>query len=97
MLTLAALALAALLLVNLIGALLFVKDKRDAVADRRRVPERVLLTFAALGAAPLMIWLSGRIRHKTRKEPFRTILRSIFGLQLLAVVGVAFFGGTGLG
>ncbi|MEM0906977.1 MAG: DUF1294 domain-containing protein [Pseudomonadota bacterium] len=84
-----ALAIIALLIVaNAAGALLFIKDKRDAVAERRRVPERVLLTLAALGAAPLMVWLSGKIRHKTRKEPFRSVLRAIVALQLLASIGL---------
>lgn len=82
--------LAAFLFVNALGALLFVKDKRDAVAGRRRVPERALISLAALGAAGLMIWLSGRIRHKTRKQPFRTILRAVFALQILAAIGALF-------
>lgn len=74
-----------LLAVNLAGGLVFIADKRAAAADRRRVPERVLLTLAALGASPAMIFLTGKIRHKTRKEPFRTLLRAILALQLIAI------------
>ncbi len=73
--------------VNLAGGLVFVADKRAAVADRRRVPERVLLTLAALGASPAMIFLTGKIRHKTRKEPFRTLLRLILAAQVIALIG----------
>lgn len=87
-----ALAAAGILCVNIIGATAFVADKRAAVAARRRVPERVLLTLAALGAAPMMIWLSRRIRHKTRKQPFRALLLAILGAQLLALLVVVLNG-----
>ncbi|WMS42210.1 DUF1294 domain-containing protein [Acuticoccus sp. MNP-M23] len=83
-----------LLAVNLAGGLVFVADKRAAVADRRRVPERMLLTLAALGASPAMIFLTSRIRHKTRKEPFRTLLRAILGVQIVAI---AVYGANAIG
>lgn len=88
MITLMLLA-AGLVLVNLVGAMLFAADKRAAIRNDRRVPERLLLTFAAAGAAPVMVWLSGRIRHKTRKEPFRSILRGILTLQVVALLVLA--------
>lgn len=73
---------------NLIGLALFALDKRAAIADRRRVPERTLLALAAAGAAPAMIVLSGIIRHKTRKQPFATLLRLIALAQAAAVIAV---------
>lgn len=66
--------LALLAAVNLVTAALFVADKQAAVHDRRRVSERTLLTLGAVGGTPALIALSGLIRHKTRKEPFRTLL-----------------------
>ncbi|GAB5376586.1 MAG: hypothetical protein AcusKO_30480 [Acuticoccus sp.] len=85
-----ALAGAALLAVNIGGAALFVADKRRARRNgARRVPERVLLGLALAGAAPVMVWLTYRVRHKTRKEPFRTLLRVILGLQIVVALALA--------
>lgn len=82
------LAIAWLLLVNLAGFVLFAHDKRAAGAGRRRVPERVLLSFAALGASPAMLVASDVIRHKTRKQPFRGLLIAIAVLQAVAAIGL---------
>lgn len=75
--------------VNLTGGLVFVADKRAAIRGARRVPERVLLALAAAGAAPAMIWLAGRIRHKTRKQPFRSLLIGILTTQIVAAAVLA--------
>ncbi|MEM9222102.1 MAG: DUF1294 domain-containing protein [Pseudomonadota bacterium] len=79
-----AIAVAVVALASIVGGALFVFDKRAASQGHRRVPENVLLLFAAAGAAPIMVWLSGRIRHKTRKQPFRGILLAILFAQALA-------------
>lgn len=80
-----ALLLAALLALNVSSALIFWADKRAAGGGRRRVPERVLLLLAALGAAPALVWATHRFRHKTRKEPFRTLLLVILAIQISTV------------
>ncbi|MEM6763156.1 MAG: DUF1294 domain-containing protein [Pseudomonadota bacterium] len=74
------------LAVNAVGAILFVHDKRSAERGKPRVPERLLLALAAAGASPVMLWLSGKIRHKTRKQPFRGILLGIGAVQLVAAI-----------
>ncbi|MEM7694406.1 MAG: DUF1294 domain-containing protein [Pseudomonadota bacterium] len=84
-----ALLLAWLIVVNLLGGAIFVADKRAAVADRRRVPERTLLALAAAGASPAMLVLSSKIRHKTRKQPFRGLLFAIVAVQVVAIVVLA--------
>ncbi|MEM8662987.1 MAG: DUF1294 domain-containing protein [Pseudomonadota bacterium] len=86
--TLAAIVLVIAAVASAVGGALFVLDKRAAIAGRRRVPERVLLLCAAAGAAPIMLWLAGKIRHKTQKEPFRTLLRAILAAQVLAAFGL---------
>lgn len=84
-----ALILAALASVNLFAVLLFRSDKRAAGTGARRMPERLFLTLAAVGAAPGLVWATYRFRHKTRKEPFRTLLRLILAAQIgLIVVAV---------
>lgn len=73
---------------NLVAAALFAYDKRAAVAEWRRVPERTLLGAAALGAGPLLLVLSGWLRHKTRKQPFRMrlIAIAIIEVTMLAIL-----------
>jgi uncharacterized membrane protein YsdA (DUF1294 family) len=78
---------ALLLALNLGTFLAFAVDKRRAGTGAGRVPELSLLTLAALGgwpAAKLAQWL---LRHKTRKEPFRSMLNMV-ALPLVAVAGV---------
>jgi len=76
------------LLVNVAGFLIFAGDKRAAVRGRRRVPERMLLLTAAVGASPAMLLAAHLLRHKTRKQPFRTLLSGIAVLQGLAAIGL---------
>ncbi|WP_156178336.1 DUF1294 domain-containing protein [Puniceibacterium sp. IMCC21224] len=52
-------------------------DKRQAIGQRQRTPERTLLTLAFFGG-----WVGAKLgqrkfRHKTSKEPFRTRLNRI--------------------
>jgi uncharacterized membrane protein YsdA (DUF1294 family) len=68
---------------------LFAWDKRCAAAGRRRTPERTLLTLAAIGGTPGAIAGQRLLRHKTRKEPFRTRLLWIAAAQLVLIVVLA--------
>ncbi len=60
--------------INLIAFAAMALDKRFAVLRGRRISERTLLSLAALGGAPGAIAGQQVFRHKTRKEPFRTLL-----------------------
>jgi uncharacterized membrane protein YsdA (DUF1294 family) len=82
----AALPLAAIWLVaiNLWTLLRFRQDKARAVAGRRRVAERDLLTLAILGGTPGALAARSLFRHKTRKKPFSTYLQLIAAIQLVA-------------
>ncbi len=84
--------LAALLLaINAVAILAFWHDKRRAVAGGRRIPEANLLFLALIGGSPGAMFATRQFRHKTRKEPFRTLLLIICALQLGAVIGFAIF------
>lgn len=82
----ASLAAAYLAVVNLLAFALFSQDKRAAVAGRRRIPERTLLGLAAVGGSLGAVAAQQLLRHKTRKEPFRTLLDLILVAQVVAAL-----------
>jgi uncharacterized membrane protein YsdA (DUF1294 family) len=63
-----------LLALSLAAFILFAWDKRCAIVGRRRIPERTLLMLALAGGTPGAIAGQRLLRHKTRKEPFRSRL-----------------------
>ncbi len=63
-----------LLIVNLWAFTLFGLDKRAAEQGNRRVSERFLLTLSFLGGSIGALLASQLFRHKTKKQPFRTLL-----------------------
>ena len=75
--------------INLASFLAFAFDKSAARRQGWRVAERTLLWLAALGGSPAALVARHLLRHKTRKEPFRTRLFGIVALQLAAGVVLA--------
>ncbi len=74
--------------INAIAFLLFAADKRRARNGAWRISESTLLTTAAIGGSIGALVASSVLRHKTRKEPFRTRLRLIVVLQALALIAL---------
>jgi uncharacterized membrane protein YsdA (DUF1294 family) len=65
-------------------------DKRAAGTGTWRTPEHVLLASALFGGVGA--WLGQHmLRHKTRKEPFRTQLGLTILLHLAGVAGVVWW------
>ncbi|MFP7674152.1 DUF1294 domain-containing protein [Marivita sp. S0852] len=83
-----ALALGLFLLINALTYLLFAFDKRRAIAKQWRAPERVLLFYALIGGWFGAKMAQRRLRHKTRKEPFRTSLNRIPAIWTFAALGL---------
>ena len=74
-----------LAVLNLIAFAAMGWDKRLAETGSRRISERTLLTLAAVGGSAGAIAAQQVFRHKTRKEPFRTLLWVTPVLQALAL------------
>ncbi len=77
------LALAWLAGINLMTWASFASDKRAAISAEQRIAERTLLTLALLGGSPAAVAAQQILRHKTRKEPFRTRLFLIVLAQVV--------------
>jgi len=82
------LAAAYLFAVNLFAALAFSQDKRAAVRGERRTPEATLLMLAAAGGAAGAVAAQQLFRHKTRKEPFRSLLWAIAAAQAVGAAWI---------
>jgi uncharacterized membrane protein YsdA (DUF1294 family) len=82
-------SLTAVLLILLINALTFCVfwwDKDAARKGQWRVPESRLLWLALIGGSLGAVLAQRLLRHKTRKEPFRTQLMLICALHVIALV-----------
>ena len=60
--------------INVIAFIAFGWDKRLAETHQRRIPERTLLALALFGGALGALIGQQLFRHKTQKQPFRTLL-----------------------
>lgn len=69
---------------------MFALDKRCALLGRWRVSESQLLFWAMIGGWPGAKLAQRRLRHKTRKEPFRSRLNKVAAVPLLLTVFAVF-------
>ena len=74
-----------LVAINLLTYAAFWSDKRAAIRREWRMPERRLLLMTALGGWIGALCGQHLLRHKTRKEPFRTLLYAIIAAELVAL------------
>lgn len=65
----------------------FWRDKRYAIVGARRISEARLLTLALLGGSPGALLARRLFRHKTRKQPFSTLLMLIVIGQASLAIG----------
>ena len=78
------------LAINALEFVAFAWDKYCARNGIWRISESTLLMLALIGGSVGAIAGQRLLRHKTRKEPFRTILLVIAGLQMTALFALAF-------
>jgi uncharacterized membrane protein YsdA (DUF1294 family) len=74
--------------INVIAFLAFGWDKRQSERDGSRIAERTLIGLALFGGALGALIGQQVFRHKTRKQPFRTLLWLAAAINLLAAVVV---------
>ena len=72
--------------INVIAFLAFGWDKRQAERDGSRIAERTLIGLALFGGALGALIGQQVFRHKTKKQPFRTLLWLAAVINLLAAV-----------
>lgn len=86
----AALVALYLAIINAAAFAAFALDKRAAGRRAERVPERRLLMLAAAGGSPAALVAQQMLRHKSRKEPFRTRLWTIVLAQAAVLAFAAY-------
>jgi len=74
--------------VNMLAYMAMVFDKARAENNARRISEATLLNLALIGGSIGTVVAQRTIRHKTRKEPFRSRLAGIVLLQVLALIAL---------
>ena len=77
--------------VNLVAFGYYGFDKFRAVREGRRVPEVVLLGFAAGGGVPGSLLGQLVFNHKTAKSRFKRVFRMIVILQVAVLTGLWIF------
>ena len=78
------------LLVSLICFVVYGWDKRQAINDGRRVPERTLHLLAFLGGWPGALFGQWHFRHKTNKLSFLIVFWLVVVLHV-AIVGLVVY------
>jgi uncharacterized membrane protein YsdA (DUF1294 family) len=75
-----------LIAINLLAFGMFALDKMAAREGSWRIPEGTLLFSALFGGTLGAISAQQVLRHKTRKEPFRSLLYATALLQVGAII-----------
>lgn len=75
-----------LLIINLIGLLIMYIDKRKAIKESWRIPEKTLLITAILGGAIGTITGMYWFRHKTKKLKFTIGFPTILITEIIIII-----------
>ena len=75
-----------LLLINAAALIIMLVDKRKAIKNRWRIPERTLMTMAILGGSVGIYAGMQLFRHKTKHTKFAIGVPVILSLQIIIAV-----------
>lgn len=75
-----------LITVNALGFLLMLIDKAKAKKKKWRIPEKTLMTVAAIGGSVGSLLGMYAVRHKTKHPKFTIGIPLILALQTIALV-----------
>ena len=75
-----------LILINVLGFLIMLVDKRKAIKNRWRIPEKTLFLIALLGGSLGMLGGMNCFRHKTKHKRFTIGIPLILFLQMVLLV-----------
>jgi uncharacterized membrane protein YsdA (DUF1294 family) len=78
-------------LVNFIAFILIGYDKRLAIRNKKRISEKTLLTWVALGGSIGSSLAMSIFRHKTSKTSYLWKFTGIVFIQVLVVFGLFYF------
>lgn len=87
--------LTALVLINLATFYLYWRDKDAAVNDTQRTPEEQLHALAVIGGWPGAWFAQQILRHKTVKQPFRSIYWCTVAVNIAALLAWIFWPALG--
>lgn len=73
----------------------YARDKMAAERSGRRIPENNLHVLGLVGGWPGALLAQGRLRHKTRKQPFRAVFWATVVLNCTALAWLLTPGGQG--
>jgi uncharacterized membrane protein YsdA (DUF1294 family) len=79
------------LLVNLIAFVVIGYDKRQAIRNKKRISEKQLLIWLAIGGTIGSSLAMSIFRHKTSKKSYLWKFFGIITLQILVVYGCFYF------
>jgi len=74
-----------LIFIAVLTFIMFALDKRAALNERQRVPENTLHLLSLSGGWPGALLARPLFRHKTRKQPFRTIFWLVVVINIVLV------------
>ena len=79
-----------LLIINAIGLLIMLVDKINAIRNKIRIPEKILLGIGLLGGSLGCTLGMLLFRHKTRKIRFMIGFPAMLCLHIILLTGVLF-------
>lgn len=83
-----------IVLLNIITFVVYAADKKAAIQNQRRIPEKTLHLLSLLGGW-IGAWIAQeKLRHKTQKQPFHMYFFLTILVNLLLCGAIGFLGKT---